>query len=130
MRSLSKYLIVLLIGLLLVTLIVSSKDIFSQTEPVEIFHILCDGFFAVGVVITSAGLLVFSGNEGTFDMLVYGVSSFVDLFRRTSKKKYDTFYDYRASRSDKKIQFGFILISGLIFLAVSLVMYALYRAYR
>ena len=130
MRSLSKYLIVLLIGLLLVTLIVSSKDIFSQTEPVEIFHILCDGFFAVGVVITSAGLLVFSSNEGTFDMLVYGVSSFVDLFRRTSKKKYDTFYDYRASRSDKKIQFGFILISGLIFLAVSLVMYALYRAYR
>jgi len=130
MKSLSKFAIVLLIGLLFVALIAGSKGILSQTEPVQIFHILCDGFFAAGVVITSVGLLVFSSNEGTFDMLVYGVSSFVDLFRRTSKKKYDTFYDYRASRVDKKVSFGFILISGLILLAVSLVMYALYRMYK
>jgi hypothetical protein len=59
-------------------------------------------------------------------MLVYGVSSFVDIFRRTSRKKYDTFYDYRAAHQEKKVKFGFMLICGLIFLAVAGVMYLLY----
>lgn len=130
MKKFKKYLITLLIGLAAAGLIAYSKDIFAQTEPVRIFHILTDAFFVVGVVITSAGLLVFSSNEGTFDMIVYGVQSFVDLFRKTSQKKYETFYDYRMARADVKLPFGFLLICGLAFLAVSMVMYMLYRQYR
>lgn len=121
MKKLRKYLITIIAGLAAVALIAWAKDIFAQAEPAKVFHILCDAFFAVGTVLCCAGLLVFSSNEGTFDMIAYGVSSFADLFRTTSKKKYDTFYDYRESRSDKKISFGFLLICGLIFLAVSLV---------
>ena len=129
MKLLKKYLITLLIGLAGVALILWSKDIFSQTSAVKIFHILTDAFFAMGVVVTGAGLLVFSSNEGTFDMLVYGVSSFLDMFRRQSRKKYDTFYDYRESRQDKKIEFGFIVICGLFLIAVSMVMYLFYKKY-
>jgi large-conductance mechanosensitive channel len=79
------------------------------------------------VVITGVGLLVFSSNEGTFDMLVYGVSSFFDLFRKVSKKKYHTFYDYRVSRQDKKIGFGFMLLCGIFFLIIAFVMFFIYR---
>ena len=127
MKSFTKYAITLLVGFTMAFLIILSKDIFSQTEAVKVFHILCDGFFVVGVVVTSAGLLVFSSNEGTFDMLVYGVNAFLDLFRRQSTRKYETFYDYREARSDKKIRFGFLLLCGLFFIAVSMVMYLLYR---
>jgi hypothetical protein len=70
---------------------------------------------------------VFSANGGTFDILTYGMSSFVDLFRTQSKKKYATFYDYRVSREEKKLPFGFLLICGLIFLVIAFVMYFLYR---
>ncbi len=129
MRVFRKYLITLVIESLLVLWIIWAKDVFTQTELVSVFHILADGFFAVGVVVTFSGLLVFSSNEGTFDMLVYGVSSFLDFFRTTSKKKYHTFYDYRESKSDKKIQFGFLVICGLVFVAISFVMYFLYRRY-
>ncbi len=122
MKKLRKYLITIIAGLAAAALIAWAKDIFAQAEPAKVFHILCDAFFAVGTVITCAGLLVFSSNEGTFDMLVYGFSSFVDLFRTESKKKYDTFFDYREAHSDKKISFGFLLICGLLFLAVSLAM--------
>ena len=127
MKALYRFAIVLVIGLLLAALIAGSKGILSQTEPVRIFHILCDGFFVVGVVITSAGLLVFSSNEGTFDMLVYGVKTFMDAFRKERTMKYDTFYDYRVSREEKKLQYGFLLICGLLFLAIAFVMYYLYR---
>ena len=130
MKVLKKYLITLLVGFAGVALILWSKDIMAQTAAVDVFHILCDAFFVVGFVITAAGLLVFSSNEGTFDMLVYGVKSFVDMFRKDSIKKYDTFYDYRESRAQSKMSFGFMIICGLFFLAVSMVMYYFYTQYK
>lgn len=122
MKKFCKYLITLTVGLAAVLLIAWAKDVFAQTEPGKVFHILCDVFFAVGTVMCCAGLLVFSSNEGTFDMISYGISSFIDLFRTTSKKKYATFYDYREGKKEKKFSFGFLLICGLLFVAVSLVM--------
>ncbi len=130
MKNLKKYLITMLIGLAAVAMILWSKDILNQTEAVAVYHILCDAFFAVGVIILCIGLLIFSSNEGTFDILVYGVSTFVGMFKKNYEKKYDTFYDYRADREDKKIKFGYLLICGLILLAVSMVMYLLYRQYK
>ena len=129
MRTFKKYGITLLIGLLAVAGILWAKDIFAQTDPKSIYHILSDAFFAVGTVILCAGLLIFSSNGGTFDMLVYGVSSFLDMFRTVSRKKYDTFYDYRMSRAEKQLPFCFLVICGLIFMAVAFVMYWLYRQY-
>lgn len=130
MKRLRKYLITMLIGLAAVAWILWSKDIYSQTEAVTIFHILCDAFFAVGVVILCIGLLIFSTNEGTFDIIVYGVSTFFGMFKKNHVRKYDTFYDYRVSRADKKVKFGYLLICGLILLAVSMVMYLMYRQYK
>lgn len=125
MKKIRKYLITLIAGLAAVAAIAWAKDVLAQTEPAQVWHILCDCFFAVGTVLCCAGLLIFSSNEGTFDMMVYGISSFIDLFRAKSQKKYATFYDYRNSRADVKIPFGFLLISGLLFIAVSLVFMSL-----
>ena len=130
MKTLKRYLITILVGLSVVALIAWSKDVFSQTELVKVFHIWCDSFFAVGTVMTCLGLLVFSSNEGTFDILVYGFNSFMDIFRKKSVKKYETFYDYRESRADKKLRFGFLVICGLVFVAISMIMYLYYRQYK
>ena len=122
MRKLRKYLITLTLGLAGVAAIAWAKDIFAQTEAGSIYHILCDAFFAVGTVLCCAGLLIFSSNEGTFDMLSYGMSSFIDLFRAKSRKKYPTFFDYKESRKGVKIRFGFLLICGLLFVGISLIL--------
>lgn len=129
MKAFLKYFITLFVGFLLAFGIMWSKDLFAQVDPARIFHILCDSFFVVGVVFTGMGLLIFTSNEGTFDMMIYGVRSFFDLFRKNPSKKYPTFYDYRTSRESKKLKFGFMLICGLFFIAVSLVMYYLYTRY-
>lgn len=129
MKSFWKYFITLFVGFLGAFGILMSKDLFAQTEPAKIFHILCDSFFVVGVVLTGFGLMIYSSNEGTFDMMIYGVRSFMDLFRKNVTKKYPTFYDYRTSREDKKLKFGFMLICGLFFIALSLIMYYLYTLY-
>lgn len=129
MKSFWKYLITVLVGLACVAGIIWTKGIAEQTQLVNILHILCDGFFVVGVVMTGAGLLIFTSNEGAFDMMVYGVKSFIDLFRKTNTKKYDTYYDYTVSRQSKKQKFGFLLICGICFLAVSAALFYFYRQY-
>ena len=129
MKELKKYGITLLAGFAIVALILFGKDFFSQTDLEVIFHILSDAFFVSGVVITAVGLLVFSSNEGTFDMLVYGMDVFADFFRKKSRKKAPTYYDYKEMKAGKKIRFGFLVISGLFFLAIAFAMYLFYRRY-
>lgn len=126
MKTARKYLITLLAGFALAAWIAYSHGVLDQTAAIKVYHILCDAFFVVGVVITSAGLLIFSTNEGTFDMIAYGIQTFASFFKRDMSRKYETFYDYRASRADKKVSFGFLVICGLIFLAISLVFYYCY----
>ena len=128
MRSFKKYLITAAVGLLMVGAIVWSKDLFAQTEPVTVFHILCDAFFASGIVIFAAGVLVFSSNEGVFDGLTFAVGAFVNMFKKEPSKKYSSLYEYRELKGERDTEFSFILLSGLAFLLVSAVTYLLYRS--
>ena len=130
MKALKKYLITFGIGLLAVMLIISTKGIFTAKDTAEIFKILCDSTFAVGFTMAGMGLLVYTSNEGVFDGLIFGVSSFINMFRKGHKKKYKDLYEYKESKANKKYGFGYIVICGLIFLVVSLaIMLPLYNKF-
>ena len=129
MRSGKKFLIALLVDTVFAALVAVSRGVLDQTELVKVFHILCDSFFVVGVVTTSAGLLIFSSNEGTFDMLTYGMKVFLSMFKRDMSRKYETFHDYREARAETKVPFGFLVLSGLVMLAISMVMLYFYHQY-
>ena len=126
MKTLKRYLITLGVEVLSVLFVILLKDIFHASDAKTVFHILCDAFFAVGFVTAGVGLMVFTTNEGVFDGLVYGVSSFINMFKKDSTQKYKTLYDYKASRSKKELEFGYIVICGLAFLLVGLVMFIFY----
>lgn len=130
MRALKKFFITMVVGLLLTGWIAVSRGLMEQVEPVKIYHILCDSFFAVGILVSSVGSLIFVSNEGAFDPLIYGVRSFINIFRKRNKRKMETYYDFRMARAEHKFPFLFILLCGMILLAVSVVMYILYRKYN
>lgn len=127
MKTLKRIIITLLIGSVFAVLIAWGKDAFLQTSPEKLYHILSDSFLVPGVVIAGIGLLILASNEGTFDIITYGINSFLDIFRSNPNKKYESFYDYRSKREEYKMGFGFLLISGIILIAVSFVMYLLYQ---
>ena len=129
MKAINKYLITLGIGFALALYIAYSKDVFAQTELSKIFHILTDSFTLPAVLFTGIGALAFVSNEGGFDALSYGLTSFFDLFRKEKRNKYKTFYDYKVEKAQKTISVNFILICGIIFMAIMLIMYLLYRHY-
>ncbi|MDD4212509.1 MAG: DUF3899 domain-containing protein [Bacilli bacterium] len=127
MKKTIRYLITSGVGCLIVLAIVLSKNIFGLDDAVEVYKVLTDAFFVAGVLITGFGLLVLASNGGTFDMLVYGVGRFFDLFRRDMMKvKHKTFYDYRVAKQDRKLGFGYLVIVGLAFLALSFLFLWLY----
>ena len=80
-----KYIITSIIGLVFVALILISKDIIFQENAKDVIHILTDSFFVVGVVISGFGAIIFASNEGTFDMLAFGILKFFDLFKRKDR---------------------------------------------
>lgn len=129
MKSLKKYLITLGVSLLFVFLIALLRDVFNQNDVQKVYHILSDSFFVVGVIVTGMGLLVFASNEGTFDMIIYGVSTFINLFRPHAQKKYDTFYDYRISKSQNKINSWFLLIIGVFLILMAVLMLLIYKKF-
>lgn len=131
MSAMKKFSITFAIGLVIAAAVACSKELFAQTDPVRIFHILCDSFCVSGVLLAGFGALIFVSNEGAFDGLTYCLRSFAQIFRKPEFRVHESYFDYttRRSRNQKKFSFSYILLCGLLHLAICLVMYALYRYY-
>lgn len=126
MKKLKRYLITIGIGLLISFYVAYTQGIFGQNEAKTIYHILTNSFFVSAVLVMGMGGLIFVSDEGAFDGLTYAMKSFFDIFRRNKKNKYQTFYDYKVAKGDRNHKFGFMIISGLGFLVLSLIMLLLY----
>jgi hypothetical protein len=127
MSNIKKYLITLGVGLIMSFAFALIKGLQNQTEIVKVMHILCDSFFITGVLLTGSGLLVVLSNLGAFEMLVYGMTSFIDYFRKKPERKYETFYDYHVSREKNKASFAFLLNIGIVFIGISLIFLGIYE---
>lgn len=129
-KTLLQYSITTAIGIIIAVVIMAAKGLFTgaETELVGIYRVLADAFFVPGVIIGGVGLIVFASHGGVFDMLGYAVVMFFDLFRRdVTKRKYRDFYEYREAKKDKsKWSITFMLVVGLVFIAVSIVFTVLY----
>lgn len=127
MKKVLPYLITSFIGAAIVTIIILAQSIWAAGSTVEVMRILSDAFFAAGVVIGGVGLLVFASNGGVFYMLSYAVIRFFDLFKRNmNDRKYKDFYEYKQAKEEKQHGFGFMLIVGIVFIAVAGVFLIMY----
>ena len=107
----------------LVFLLLWARGIFKNPTAVQLYQYLTDSFFIVGILVAMIGLLIFVSNGGVFDMLVYGIYRFITLFKKDhTNVKYNTFYDYRVAKAERpKASFLFLIIVGVVFLAVSMI---------
>ena len=130
MKTIYKYLITFGVGFLMAFFAASINDLFNQTDIVEILRIVTNSFTLPAFLLTGVGGLVFVSNEGSFDALSYGMTTFFDIFRKEKKNKFASYYDYRKSKDEKKIHgFGFLIITGLVFAALMVISYLIYTQY-
>ncbi len=127
MKTVYRYIITSCVGLLIVVLIGWARGGFAEENAQVLAQIWCDAFFASGAFLVCGGLIVVASNGGVFDMLGYAVTLLWYTFKSSKvERKYKTFYDYRESRKDKKRSVSFVLVVGLVLVAVAVVLLFVY----
>lgn len=110
-------------------LYVSSRDFLGQ-PLVEQYRILCDAFTVPGLLLIIFGSLLWVSNTGALDGLMYAVTTAVRFLIPGGRLKMEEKYgDYVERRREKPVRgYGFLLISGCVTMAISLVFMALFYA--
>ena len=127
--TLKDYVIVSCIGLAVAFGIMALKGIFEMTDAKNVLHTVCDGFFIAGVILAGMAGLSYCGNEGTFDMLFFGVKQVFRTFsQRDLSKNRQTFYDYRKQRMENQKPVVYILIIGLVHILIAGIILLIYNS--
>ena len=126
-RRLIKYgFCVLFVGLMMFAYL-TPRDFAGAEEKVK-YQLLCDALTVPGVLLISAGALVWVTNLGALDGLSYGLRlALRGLIPGKRLQKEEGYHDYVAARRKKRTGgYGFLLISGAATVATSLIFLGLY----
>ena len=97
------------------------------TSRTATLMILCDAFFVPGILLTMFGALMWIATTGFFDSLGYAFRTAAHLFIPFKGGERKSFYDYKEERAEKRggVPY-FILFVGMFYLAISMILLALY----
>lgn len=123
-----KYGITAFIGGLMVYGVISFHGLSSAQTNVEIYRILADAFTIPGVVILLCGVLVAIANEGAFEGLSYVASYAIKMLIPGTGKQHEKFGEYVERRREKGgvKGYGFLFVTGGIFMVIAIVFIALF----
>ena len=134
-KNLIKYGVSISLSLLLAFFYVYVRVDFADpgaTALVEWYRIICDAFTIPGLILLMLGCLMSLSNTGAMDGLGYVVSIAVKMLIPFGNKKDERYYDYyqRKQQQGKVTGYGFIFITGLVFMAVAMVFFVLFYMNR
>lgn len=126
-----KYGITTLVGGLLTWLTLDLHGFSSTMPKLQQYRLLCDAFTIPGVILVMVGFLVMIANAGNFLGLGYAVKHAVKMLIPFGNKKDERYYDYYQRKQQGKITgYGFIFVTGVLFMAVAMVFFTLFYLNR
>ncbi len=119
--SILKYSITTVIGALICVGVMSVRGLFSEGQSqLEKLLAITDGFSVAGMALSLIGLTAWVSGHGVFDPIGF---SFKLLINVVLGKKTESYYEYKQTKAAKENpRIGFILIVGLVFLAVGVIL--------
>ncbi len=100
--------------------------LFSETSLARIYKLLSDGFLVVGMLAFGIGLLVYFSTLGAFNFLSFTALKIASKFAHTMPIATMSYGDYVNSKKKSNAKFGYLLITGAVFLAVCGIFIALF----
>lgn len=126
-----KYGITTLVGGLLTWLTLDLHGFSSAMPKLQQYRLLCDAFTIPGVILVMVGFLVMIANAGNFLGLGYAVKHAVKMLIPFGNKKDERYYDYYQRKQQGKVTgYGFIFVTGVLFMAVAMVFFTLFYLNR
>ena len=101
---------------------------FAGADTKEQFMLLCDALTVPGVLLLCAGAMVWVSSLGALDGLSYGLRLFFRaLVPGKRLQREESYHDYVRRRQTTRLKgYGFLLISGAVTMALSLLFLGLY----
>lgn len=101
---------------------------FLNLEGEHLLRVLSDAFLVPGLLCVFSGLLIWLGNEGSFDGIGYALSYAFHAIMPGPLNKRESYKDYLARKKGKEpMGFAFLLIVGVVFTVIALVFSALFH---
>ena len=126
-----RYGITTLVGGLLTWLTLDLHGFSSTMAKLQQYRLLCDAFTIPGVILVMVGFLVMIANAGNFLGLGYAVKHAVKMLIPFGNKKDERYYDYYQRKQQGKVTgYGFIFVTGVLFMAVAMVFFTLFYLNR
>lgn len=100
--------------------------LFSETSLDRIYKLLSDGFLVVGMLAFGIGLLVYFSTLGAFNFLSFTALKIASKFAHTMPIATMSYGDYVNSKKKSNAKFGYLLITGAVFLVVCGIFIALF----
>ena len=126
-----KYGITTLVGGLLTWLTLDLHGFSSTMPKLQQYRLLCDAFTIPGVILVMVGFLVMIANAGNFLGLGYAVKHAVKMLIPFGNKKDERYYDYYQRKQQGKVTgYGFIFVTGVLFMAGAMVFFTLFYLNR
>lgn len=119
-------LINLVIGAVFGFVVAWLQGLFRAETASDVFRILSDGYFVAGGLLLAMAGLRWATNGGAFDGLGYSFKSAFGRIMPDYEKRKVTFAEYREAREEKNKSAAPLLISGLVYVAVSVVFLMIY----
>ena len=99
-----------------------------ELKGADLVRVLSDAFTVPGLLCIFSGLMIWLGNEGTFDGVGYVLSYAFHALLPGPWNKRESYKEYLERKSGRKpLGYSFLLITGAVFLAVSLVFTVLFH---
>lgn len=101
-------------------IIISIRNIYSETSLKQIYRYLSDGFVIPGVICIAVGLLVFLSNQGALKGVGYVLKKAVFMLLPFLGNKHETYEEY--CKNYKKVNgFYYFFIVGGVFVVAGVV---------
>ena len=121
--TLRNYAVCVGIEILIAFLVIWSKGFFTERLAVNI-QILSDAFFVSGILMTLFACMMYVSGEGALIGIGFVLRNVVLTFIPMGRARHEKYADYRARKlgSAKKSNIRPVLVTGLVFLAIGVIL--------
>lgn len=123
-----KLLVCFAVGAVIALALLFAKGVFDAQDAKDTVRIVCDAFFAAGAILLVAGALVWTFDNGITDGLTYSARTMLNLRKKDyENNERESYSAYRERKHKNKGTVKEFLISGGVYLVVSVVLLLVYN---
>ena len=129
LNRIKKYGITFAVMVVITIGVIISRGYSFDSPAFERYRILADAFTIPAMLSILVGTLIWVSTTGFFDFVSYSITvGFRTHLPFSRQEKAERYYDYKVRKNQKRFSgYGFLLISGAIYLVIAIIFNALFN---